>query len=710
MSRNRTPPLDPRTDPRFLKALRGLEEAVQCQQAGRHDEADKLYARVIKKNPDYFDALNLYGLFNYQQGRLPRAAEFLRKAVKLNPRSVSALNNLGIVLCNLKRPQEALEAFDRALLLGPDHVHSLNNRGNALLDLRRPAEALSAFESALNLQPALVIGYVNCGRALLQLGRYEAALANYDRALTFAPFEPDLHNNRGGALKKLNRLPEALACFERVIALKSGHAEAHYNRAKVLSELGRHDQAVAGYEAALSLEPRHREARIGRLQSRLHLCDWTDFAADVAHLRESILSGIPVSPFDALAVLSSPREQFECAKLFGSVECPAPMSPPLPRATTHGRERMRVAYLSADFRDHPISFLMAGVFEQHDRGRFETIGVSFNRAPQSEMHQRISGSFDHFIDAEGKSDFEVASLLKEHDIDLAIDLMGYTRSSRPGILAQRPAPVQINYLGFPATMGAGFIDYILADRRVIPEALRQFYSEKIAYLPDVFQANDSRRPSDGRLPSRSEAGLPEAGFVYCSFNNSQKITPAIFDVWMRLLRDVERSVLWLLGSGAQVERNLRLEAERRGVDGQRLIFASRVSYADYLARYRLADLFLDTWPFNAGATASDALWAGLPVVTVAGEAFASRMAASLVHSIGMSRLIADSLEGYERLARDLGCDSALMAATKTELARNRFLSPLFDTSRFTRYLEDAYAAMHARSRAGLSPEDLVVPP
>jgi predicted O-linked N-acetylglucosamine transferase (SPINDLY family) len=340
--------------------------------------------------------------------------------------------------------------------------------------------------------------------------------------------------------------------------------------------------------------------------------------------------------------------------------------------------------------------LLAGVFERHDRKRFETIAISLETDNSSEMLSRLKGSFDRFIDASKQNDIEVARLLRALEVDIIVDLMGNTQNSHPAILAHRPSPIQVNYLGYPGTTGADYIDYIIADRFAIPGAQQQHYSEKVIYLPDTFQANDSKRHISDRTPSRADAGLPANAFIFCAFNNTYKITPTLFDVWMRLLREIDGGVLWLLGANPHAERNLKKEAESRGVHSARLVFASRIAYSDYLARYRLADLFLDTFPFNAGTTASDALWAGLPLVTCSGETFASRMAGSLLGAIGIPEMITHSMTDYEALASKFARDPTFRASIKAKLDRNRLTCPLFDTERFTRHLEAAYVTIRQR--------------
>ena len=468
-------------------------------------------------------------------------------------------------------------------------------------------------------------------------------------------------------------------------------------------------EAIGAYDKALTLEPDHEYAETSRLHAKMHLCNWQNFDAECAHLILSVKKEILSQPFALLAISASAEVQLKSATALSKAKYPASKDPMcLGRRFDH--DRIRLAYLSADFGEHAVSALLAGVFERHDRKRFETTAISFEAHGPSEMLARVKSAFDRFVDVGSQSDRDVARLIRDFEIDIAVDLMGYTRKARPSIFAFRPSPIQVNYLGYPGSMGASFIDYIIADRFVVPDTQRDFYSEKIIYLPETFQANDLKRDVPQNVPSRAEVGLPENAFVFCSFNNSYKITPACFDIWMRLLNQVEGSVIWLLGGDSDLERNLRAEAENRGVNSARLIFCSRTTYANYLARYRLADLFLDTFPFNGGATSSDALWAGLPIVTCSGETFASRMAGSLLCAVGLPELVTASVSEYENLARQLARDPVRLAAIKATLARNRDTYPLFDTARFTRHLESAFTTIHDRLQRGLPPATFAVEP
>lgn len=733
--------VDPRQNPRFVKALGMLQEAVSAQRLGRSDEADRLYAKVVKKNPDYFDALNFYGVFKYQQGQHQAAFDLLKKATRIHPRSASALNNLGIVLCHLKRPDEALDAFERALALDPNDANSLNNRGNALLDLDDVEPALASFDAAIGAQPNFINAYINRGRALMQLESYEDALTNYDRALTFAPLDPDIHNNRGAVLHKLHRIEEALASFDRAIALRPNFADAYCNRGTALRDINRHQDAFADFERtlackpdsaeawcglgsifntrrryeaaydayskALELNPKQERAMAPRIHAKMQLCDWSgldrDFSAAISALRNDALVG---DPFSLLCVPASPADYLHCARLFASRPGGRQQ---LWNGERYSHERIRVAYLSADLRNHAVGWLVAGALEAHDRSRFEVTALSIGPLTNDALQLRLRNAVERFLDVEARTDREIAKLIRDLEIDILVDLNGFTQNSRTFVMAQRPAPIQVNYLGYSGTMGVDYIDYIIADETVLPREHTAFFAEKAVWLPDSYMASDDKRPLAERTPTRPECGLPDNAFVFCCFNQTYKITPEVFRIWMNVLKAIEGSVLWLSAGNPIAEANLRREAERHGVAAKRLVFAPTLpEMADHLARQRQADLFLDTLPYNAHTTANDALWVGLPVLTHLGEAFHGRVAASLLQTAGLPELITISGEAYESLAIELARDRGKLAALRQKLANGRSTTPLFNSKLFTRRLEAAYLAMYQRYQAGLAPDHITV--
>ncbi len=651
-----------------------FQQGLALHQQGRLPEAEALYKRVLEGQPAHFGALHLSGLIHYQRGAPEAAAEWIGRALAVNPASPEAHSNLGLALLDLKRPEQALAALEQSLKLRPDAPDALNNRGNALQALNRPTEALADYDRALQLRPAFVLAHGNRGNALRTLGRLDEAVTAFDRALQLAPDFDKALNNRGRTLRDLKRFDEAARSFARLLAVAP------------------HQPYAAGM----------------LFDTRLQFCDWTDYEATSAAIVAAIERGERAdAPFSFLCHATSARAQLRCAELFVAFEYPAP-APLVRTATRH--DRVRLAYLSADFHGHATAYLVAELFERHDRARFEVTGLSWGPDDRSAMRARLAGGLDRFVEVGGMSDRQVGELMRNQDIDIAIDLKGLTASNRAGIFAHRGAPLQVNYLGFPATMGASFIDYIIADREVIPPGLEGAYAEKVVRLPDSYQVNDRKRPIAERTPGRAEMGLPDRGFVFCSFNNSYKIRPVVFDAWMRLLRQVEGSVLWLLHDNAAAVGNLRRHAEARGVSADRLIFAPRAPLDAHLARHRLADLFLDTFPVNAHTTASDALWAGLPLVTLRGETFVSRVAASLLAAVGLPELICDTLADYEALALKLAATPDMLAALRAKLDANRLTAPLFDTDRFRRHIESAYLAMYERHLAGAPPAGFDIAP
>jgi predicted O-linked N-acetylglucosamine transferase (SPINDLY family) len=685
-------------------------QALAFHKAGLLAEAEALYRKVIAIHPHHFDSLHLLGVICHQRGNHAEAIRQIDAALKRNSNSASAHCNRGSALQSLDRLDEALASFDRALALRPGAAEVLFNRGNVLQSLGRREEALASFDAAITARLDYADAFVNRGGALQQLERWDDALASYDQALTIKPDFAQAHNSRGATLKALGRLEEAVASYGRAIALRSDYAEAFHNRGIALRDLQRFAEAVADFDRAMAFKFRDRYLRGSRLHAKMHICDWSNLDAEMSDVISAVKSGVPASlPLPFVAIPTSPEDQRKCSELYVADRFPAAQIP-LWQGERYAHDRVRIAYLSTDYHDHAVMQLMAGLFESHDRARFETTAMSLAPCKQDHMRKRLEPAFDRFLDVQTMNDHKVAELVRELEIDIAIDLNGFTRGARSAIFLKRPAPVQVNYLGYPGTLGSSCWDYIIADRLVIPEDCHAQYAEKVVYLPESYMANDVARKISPRTPSRAEAGLPDNGFVFCCFNNPYKITPDIFDVWMRLLHQAEGSVLWLSGANPGAVENLRREAYHRGVSPERLIFALKVwGMEDHLARLRLADLFLDTLYYNAFTTASDALWAGVPVVTCPGATYASRGAGSLLNGVGLPELITASLAEYEALALALVRNTPRFSAIKQRLARNREKHPLFDTPRFARHLEAAYITMWERYQRGSTPESFSVP-
>jgi predicted O-linked N-acetylglucosamine transferase (SPINDLY family) len=686
-------------------------QALGLHQAGKLGEAKIIYEKILSTDDRHPGALSNLGAILTQAGQHEAAIRLLGKSLAINPNQPIALLYQGGAHQSLNHLDEALASYDRALALRPDFAEAHNNRGNALKELKRLDEALANFDRALALRPDFAQSHNNRGNALKDLGRAEEALASYERALHLSPNSAEAYNNRGNALKDLGRLDEALASYERALVLRPDYTEAHYNRGNVLKDLGRLDEALASYDRALALNSDFPDLLGSWLHSKMHCCDWSNLGA--AYTDEGLANNLDkhaFTPFFLLALPSTLAQQQYCARN-GIRHRFSTHSAPLWRGERYAHERVRIGYFSSDFCDHPVAHLITHLIESHDRTRFEIIGFSIGPPSNDIWRQRLEKTFDRFFEVMARSDKDIAALVREQEIDVAVDLNGYTKKGRLGVFAQRPAPVQVNYLGYPGTLGAGFMDYFIADSTLIPREHQQYYDEKIVYLPHSFQVNDSTKTISERRFSRTELGLPEGAFVYCCFNNSYKITPDVFDIWMRLLQAVSESVLWLSGVNATAARNLRLEAKKRGISPDRLIFAPRMeSLADHLARHRQADLFLDTFYYNAHTTASDALWAGLPVLTCLGNSLAGRVAASLLKAVGLPEMIVHSHAEYETLALELATHPERLAAIRRKLAENRGTHPLFDTARFTGHIEEAYMKMFERYQAGLSPDHIVVDP
>lgn len=701
-----------------------------------------LLANAIRVNPGVPSVHHNRGSALRRLGRLKEALASYDRALKLRPQYADAHHGRGNVLREQGRMEQALSSYDRALRLAPDATAALWSRVLILSELGRYDEALAGCERLESPESDVAPIHVMRGKLHLLNGMAHDALASLECALRTDPDDVDALLHRGQALAALGRPLDALRDCERVTMLQPESAVGHVTLGKLLNTLGRQEQAVESFDRAISLEPTEPEAwvrsghalfdlerwdeakeRYGKafelspdtpyllgslLYIKSRICDWHGFPELVDRLVKQLSQGREVAhPFTSIALTDDPTLQRISSEVWTrrrTVPHPTPSFHVLERP----HRKIRIGYYSADLHEHATSYLVAELFELHDPNRFEWYAFSFGPECEGGIRERLSRAFTGFFNVHEKTDLEIAEMSRNLNIDIAIDLKGYTSHERAGIFAAGCAPICVNYLGFPGTMGAPFIDYIIADRTVIPEGYNEYYSEKIVHLPDSYQVNDSRRAATDRQFRRSDVGLPESGFVFCCFNNNYKINPSTFDSWMRMLKAVDGSVLWLYADSPSVIGNLRREAEVRGVDGTRLLFAGRLPFAEHLARYRLADLFIDCWPCTAHTTASDALWMGLPLVTRTGRSFASRVAASLLYAVGMPELVTTSPEEYEATAIQLALDAKRLSALQEKLDRNRLTARLFDAPRFTRNIEAAYEAIWERYRAGLPPEAISV--
>jgi len=603
--------------------------------------------------------------------------------------------------------EEATKLFFQVLKSDPNNGAALYSLSVIALNNGNPAEALRLSAQGVKAAPKFAPMRFVHGAALQAAGRKEEALKSYDESLEIDPKAIDVLLNSGVLLRDMLRHREALERFNRILELDPNHASGLGNCAIILTEFKQSEQAIAMFERLLEINPEY-DYGLGLLEyERMHICDWHGFEDMSQRIVEGVhAGGRACKSLAFMAISDSAKDHLQVAKIFADHFCPRrPIS--FWQGERYRHDRIRVAYVSPDLREHPVGHVIAGVLERHDKSRFETIAISLGIDDQSRIRARMLKVFDKFIDVRDMGATQIAQLMRELEVDIAVDLGGYTSDTRTDIFAHRPAPIHVNYLGYPGTMGSDYYDYILADRYVIPEEHQAYYTEKVVYLPDSYFPFDGSVQISERTPTRSECGLPDTGIVFCSFSHDYKISPPLFDVWMRLLAKIPGSTLWLMSRGDLCQINLRKEAEARGIDPSRLVFASRVPLVeDHLARYRQADLFLDTHPYNAHTTAADALMAGLPVVTYMGNAFPARVAGSLLNAIGLPELITHSLDEYEGLAFKLATQPALLEDLKQRLSANKATYPLFDTAGFCRNVEAAYVAMWRQYQLGTARDEL----
>ena len=674
---------------------------------GQFDQAINEFKKALTIKPDYSEVNYNLGLTFQELCQLNAAIECYEKATTLKPDYAEAHNNLGVILKELGQVDASVESYEKALAINPNYIEAYNNLGNALKDLGQWEDALKSYKKVLNFQPENAEAHNNFGIILMELGQFEDSVKSYEKALSLMPDNADTYNNLGIVYFQLDQLQIAIKCYKKAISLTPDYAAAYANLGDVHKRLGQMDEALVNYERAISINPNLNYMLGDYLYIKMYLCLWDDLSNNLSELTNKINNGEKVlNPFIALTVIDNPGVQRKTAEIHANDKYPKnhslPTIEPYPEHT-----KIRIGYFSADFRDHPVSHLTAELYEMHDRERFEINAFSFGPDTKDEMNLRIKAGVDHFYDVRTMSHKDVAMLARSVELDIAVDLGGFTQDARTGIFAMSAAPIQISYIGYLGTMGANYYDYLVADKTIIPEENQKYYSEKIAYLPS-YQVNDSTQSNPKTIFTRQDLKLPDVGFVFCCFNNIFKVTPTTFDSWGRILEQVDGSVLLIYIARESAKTNLTKEIVRRGIDSNRLIFGERLSMPEYLARYQVADLFLDTHPYNAGTTASDALRMGLPVLTYIGNSFASRMAASLLNAVNLPELITNTQEQYESLAVELATNPEKLRIIKDKLVNNLSTAPLYDTPLFTRNLESAYLAMYERHQNRLDPDHIYV--
>jgi protein O-GlcNAc transferase len=703
--------------------------ALACQhhQLGNFAHAEHLYRLVIQSNPSHVDAHANLALALAAQRKLAEAESGFRQVAGLRPGDADAHNNLGNALADQGKLDEAAASYLRALALHPRFASAHYNLGNTLKKLDKLDEAAASYRQALLLNPDYDMAHVNLGNMFLDQHDLAQAIGHYESALRLNPRNAEAHTNLGVAKAKLGRLDEAVACHRFALELRPDLAQIHLNLAGALSEQERLPDAIACFRRALQLNPDQLNV-VAELVHKLQIiCVWKDLEGLAQRVIQAVendaarssADAVPPFSFLALPPSTTANQQLQCARKWveqrlkpSDVRSPMSEVKNLPSSTSdighRTRDKITVGYLSGDFHEHAVAYLAAELIEKHERQQFRVYGYSYDFDDRSPTRRRLEKAFDRFADLQGQSFPQAAQRILADEVDILVDLTGYTGHARTQIMAMRPAPIQVNFLGYPGTLGAPFIDYIVVDEFVVPPDQQHFFAEKVVYLPGCYQVNDSNRQIAAQTPSRAACGLPETGFVFCCFNMSFKITPDVFEIWMRLLRAIPGSVLWLGGFNPFAPANLRAEAQARGVAAERLVFAPRLPQAEHLARYRLADLFLDTVPYGAHTTASDALWAGCPVLTIVGQTFPTRVAGSLLRTLGLPELITTSFPEYEPLALRLAQDTQLLGALRDRLEANRHTSGLFDGARFARDLEQAYGAMWQIHTAGDQPRGFAV--
>lgn len=690
--------------------------ALNYHRAGQLGQAESLYREVIASQPAHADALHMLGVVYYQTNRAELAVQSISKALTINPKQTDYLNHYGLALRAASQPEAAIKSFQQAILLQPKDIDIQLNLGNTLLTLDRFEEAAGYYRRVLRARPddsdiraALCHCLTSLGNQAHTLGNFIQAEASFQEALQFNAQDAAIYYNLGNAQRELGKAAEAAKQYQKAIQLAPGDADAYNNLGNVQRELGQLDLAIKSYQQALAINPGLCHAKVHLVHQKQHICDWHGLSDEIAEIRSWVNTqpNAQISPFAFLAMpATTAQEQLTCAnnwvnnryatlfqhrKQLGFTD----------KTAAPAKKKIRIGYLSADFRLHPLAFLVSELFELHDRSKFEITGFSYGINDKSSARVRLEKAFDQFHDIRQLSEIEAAKKIHACGIDILVDLTGFTQTSRSGIAALRPAPVNINWLGFPGTMGsfhgAPLFDYILADNFICPPAAANAYAEKLALLPHCYQPNDRKRPV-ADTPSREACQLPGHAFVFCCFNQTFKITADFFATWMRLLKAVPDSVLWLLDCNPWAKQNLIQEAALLGIASDRLIFAPRVTIADHLARHVHADLFLDTAPYNAHTTCSDALWMGLPVLTCTGDTFAARVAGSLLNAAGLSELVTYTLKDYESKALYLASNPDALNAMKQKLIADRMTSPLFNTADFAKSLETVYQSIWQQYR------------
>ena len=684
-------------------------DATKHFQNGKISEAKDICIDILKTEPNNYNALYLLGVIEFQTKNYLKSVEIITKTIEINPNNSEYYNFKGIALVHLNKFEEAIQSWSKAIETDPNNVDAYNNRRNALIKLKRNDLALKDFDVAIKIKPNFAQAYNNRGVILKDLNRLDLALESTNKAIEINPKYADAYNLKGAILRELKQIEESIKNYNKALELNPNFANAHVNRGNILlNENKQIELALESFSKALKINP-NLDFLFGKyIHTKTWLSNWNFIDEEINSLKNKIINGEKTAtPFPVLSLIDLPDLQKKNAIKF--VENQYSLTSNLgPIMKKTSNKKIRIGYYSADFNNHPTSFLMVHLLELHDRSSFEIFCFSLQNRKDDEMRKRVSKACDKFLDVSLKSDAEIAKISRDLEIDIACDVMGFTKGNKFQIFAEKCAPIQVSYLAFPGTTGANFIDYVIADKTLISKELQKHYSEKIISLPGTYQVNDSTKKISDKVFTREELGLPKNGFVFCCFNNNYKILPSVFDIWMRLLKKIKGSVLWLLVENSTAKENLKKEAVKRNVDENRIIFAKIMPLADHLARHRCADLFIDTFPYTAHTTCSDALWAGLPVITRVGNSFPSRVSASLLTAIDLPELITHTEKEFEDLAIEFANNKSKLDEIKIKLEKNKISESLFNTKLYTKNIESSFKIIYDRYLNNLPAENIEI--
>ncbi len=684
-----------------------LKTLIDYYNSERYCEAENLAVSLTNEFPMHQFAWKVLGAVQKQTGRVTEALTSMLKSLQINSKDAEIHNNVGVTLKELGRLKEAVKSYKKAIMIEPNYAEAYNNLGATFHELGSLQKAVESYDKALKINFNYVAAYYNMGITLKSLNRLDEAIASYTKAIEINPNFAEAYNNIGIVFKEQNLLKEAIDAFNKSISLKPNYAEAYWNIGDVLNDQGKIELGIAAYKKSISMKPDYEIGRAKLIYYLAYTCDWDGIKENNKLIPKLGTTNQFISPFSLLALEDAPERHLIRSEKYSISKFPK-NNKPFSNRLRKTSKLIRIGYFSAEFREHPVAYQIVRVLELHNRDKFEVFGYSLYRHPQSELQRRLVESFDYFVNIEGMSDKDKAHRAREDKIDIAIDLTGYTDNNCCKIFSYGAAPIQINYLGYPGTMGTNFFDYIVADQNIIPPENQKNFREKLIYLPHTYMPTDNTREISSRYISKKEFGLPDNSFVFCCFNNHYKITTEEFDIWMKFLSKIENSVLWLSKANHVSEANLKKEAINRNIDSSRIIFAERVPMKDHLARYQLADLFLDTFNYNAHTTASEALWGGLPVITKIGNGFPARVASSLLHAIDLPELITKNKKEYEDLVLELANNAKKLSLIKEKLAVNRLSQPLFNVEQYTKFLEHGYIKAYQNCMKGDIIKNIIV--